>query len=64
MARAKLVEIEATIQLLKQQIDAGLCPGVEQCLRGYVNWQIQTTKWTKLDLMEGRLKELGASGAA
>lgn len=27
-----------------------------------MNWEIQTTKWKKLDLLERRLKELGASG--
>ncbi|OAE32300.1 hypothetical protein AXG93_2190s1200 [Marchantia polymorpha subsp. ruderalis] len=43
-AQAKLVETKMTIQQLEQETDAGLRARVARYLRGYVNWEIQTTK--------------------
>ncbi|OAE32742.1 hypothetical protein AXG93_107s1250 [Marchantia polymorpha subsp. ruderalis] len=44
MKMARLVETEAIIGRLDQEIDAGLRARVEPCLRGYVDYEIQITK--------------------
>ncbi|OAE19344.1 hypothetical protein AXG93_4134s1060 [Marchantia polymorpha subsp. ruderalis] len=64
-AKAKLLETETTVQQFAGQTDVALCRRkVNRCLRGCVEWKIQTLKWTKLSQLEGRVTELLASGVA
>lgn len=56
------MEMEARVQQLEGRPDAALCAKVDRCLRGYVEWEIQTLKWTKLSELERRVKELTVSG--
>lgn len=35
---------------------------IERCLRGFVEWEVQTLKWIKLDSLERRLMGLKTSG--
>lgn len=52
VAQAKLLEAEKTVQQLERRTDVALCVKVDPCLRGYVEWEIQTLKWMKLDELE------------
>lgn len=60
-AQAKLMETQTIIGRLEHNTDVGLRARVELCLCGYVDWEIQITKWMKLELFDHRLRDLEAN---
>ncbi|OAE18162.1 hypothetical protein AXG93_406s1300 [Marchantia polymorpha subsp. ruderalis] len=62
-SRMRAEEAEAAFhQMKKEKIDR-LLLRMEKCLRGFVMWEVQTSKWLKLDSLGRRLMSKKTNGA-
>lgn len=51
-SQARAGKAEAAYRQLREETTDNLHLHVDQCLSGFVMWEIQTLKWLKLDLLE------------